>query len=72
MKISEIREMSLEDIRSQVVDARDELMRLRFQKATGELTDFNQLSATRQKIARMLTVLNERGDTDQMEVEGAE
>jgi len=35
-------------------------MKLRFQQATGELTDFNRLSQTRRLIARLLTALNER------------
>jgi ribosomal protein L29 len=35
-------------------------MKLRFQQATGELTDFTRLSQTRRMIARLLTVLNER------------
>ena len=59
MKASEIREKKLEDIEVELDDAREELMRLRFQQASGELTDFNRLSATRRNIARLQTVLNE-------------
>lgn len=61
MKAAEIREMSIEDIQTELDDAREELMRLRFQRATGELADHNQLRFTRRKIARLLTVLSERG-----------
>lgn len=60
MEITEIREMSLEDLELELDDTREELMRLRFQQTTGELTDHNQLRFTRRKIARLLTVLNER------------
>lgn len=60
MDIAEIREMSIEDIELELDDTREELMRLRFQQTTGELTDHNQMRNTRVKIARLLTVLNER------------
>ena len=41
-------------------DAREELMNLRFQQATGELTDFTRLRHTRRQIARLMTMLHER------------
>lgn len=60
MKPSEIRNLSSEEIRARLNDAREELMKLRFQLATGELTDFTRLRHTRRTIARMLTILKER------------
>ncbi len=60
MKAYEIREMSTEEILDELEDAREELMNLRFQTATGELTDYNRLRIARRHIARLLTVLNER------------
>lgn len=69
MDISEIREMSIEDIELEIEDTREELMRLRFQQTTGELTDHNQMRTTRRKIARLLTVLNERKLADEKEGE---
>ena len=60
MKADEIRDMKDEDIRHELEDAREELMRMRFQLTTGELTDHNRLKYTRKKIARMETVLTER------------
>jgi large subunit ribosomal protein L29 len=60
MTTDEIRDLSIEEIQAELNDAREELMKYRFQKATGELTDHNQLKKTRRTIARMLTVLNER------------
>jgi len=56
----EIRSLSTPEIRGRLDDAREELMRLRFQQATGELTDFTRLRQTRRKIARILTILGER------------
>ena len=60
MKTSEIRNMSADEILTEIDDAREELMKLRFQTATGELTDFNRLRLMRRNIARMMTVLVER------------
>lgn len=60
MKSSEIRKMSPDEILTELDSAREELMKLRFQTATGELTDFNRLRVTRRNIARLITILNER------------
>ena len=55
-----LRELSIQELSSRLNDAREELMNLRFQLATGELTDFNRLRYTRRQIARIMTLLNER------------
>lgn len=55
-----LREASLDELHKQLNDAREELMNLRFQQATGELTDFTRMRHTRRQIARVLTILNER------------
>jgi large subunit ribosomal protein L29 len=60
VKPSEIRELSTQEIRNRINDAREELMKLRFQQAMGGLTDFTRLSHTRQDIARLLTILSQR------------
>ena len=44
MKADEIRALSLDEIRSQLDEAREEMMNLRFQQATGELVDFTRLT----------------------------
>ena len=53
-------EMSTDELFRNLEDARHELMNLRFQQATGELTDFTRMRQTRQKIARFLTILRQR------------
>ncbi len=60
MKITEIRELSDDELRARISDFRQELMNLRFQQSTGELTDHTRLSYTRRIIARILTELRER------------
>ncbi len=60
MKIHEVRALSTEAIEAQLNDTKEELMKLRFQLSSGELTDYTRLRQTRQTIARLTTVLNER------------
>jgi large subunit ribosomal protein L29 len=60
MKTSEIRNMSNDEIRNRIDDTRHELMNLRFQVVTGQLTDTSQLKQVRRKIARLETILSER------------
>jgi large subunit ribosomal protein L29 len=60
MKIHEVRALSTEAIQAQLQDTKEELMKLRFQLSTGELSDFTRLRHTRRIIARLSTVLNER------------
>lgn len=60
MKPSEIRALSTSEIHTKLNDLREELMKLRFQQATGELTDYTRIRHTRRMIARFLTILRER------------
>ena len=69
MRAEEIRALSSSEIRSNITDAKEELMNLRFQLATGELTDYTRLSFTRRLIARYYTILNERELEEEMEGE---
>jgi large subunit ribosomal protein L29 len=69
MKADEIRALSTDEIRSQIDEAREEIMNLRFQQATGELVDYTRLKYTRRLIARMLTILNERDRESALEGE---
>jgi large subunit ribosomal protein L29 len=60
MKPSDIRILSTTEIANKLVDARQELMNLRFQVITGQLTDTSRLNVTRKEIARFETILRER------------
>ena len=59
MRAKEIREMQVEQLRSKLSDTREELMKLRFQQVTGQLTDSSRLRILRRDIARMETILNQ-------------
>jgi len=67
-KIEDIRKMAAEEIRTKLTDSHDELMKLRFQQVTGQLTDTSHLRALRRNIARMETILRE---SERAAVEGA-
>ena len=70
MKAAELRELSTDALRSKLNDSKEELMKLRFQQATGELTDTSRLPQIRRDIARILSVLNEREGAATTEGEG--
>ena len=69
MKSTEIRELSTEEIKTNIDDSRQELMNFRFQMAVGSLKDYTQVRSTRRNIARMLTVLNQREMAESQEGE---
>jgi large subunit ribosomal protein L29 len=59
-KPSELRNLNSGEIETKLSDAREELMKLRFQQVTGQLSDSSRLRALRREIARMQTILNEQ------------
>jgi len=59
MKANELRKLSIGEIEAKLVDAREELMKFRFQQVTGQLTDTSQMRFVRRDIARMSTIINE-------------
>jgi large subunit ribosomal protein L29 len=66
-KEKDLRSLTSDQLEKDLNDTREELMKLRFQLSTGELTDFTRLRITRRQIARLMTVLNERTATTEGE-----
>ena len=60
MEIAKARTLSERELVEELASARRHLYDLRFQLATRQLTDHNQLAQTRRSIARILTVMTER------------
>ncbi|MDY6845766.1 MAG: 50S ribosomal protein L29 [Chloroflexota bacterium] len=60
MKAAEIRELKDAELEEQIMEARHELLNLRFQTITGELTDTSRIRAVRRDVARMETIMRER------------
>jgi large subunit ribosomal protein L29 len=63
-KPSDLRNLKPGEIESKLSDAREELMKLRFQAVTGQLTDSSRLRMLRRDIARMHTILREQANTE--------
>jgi large subunit ribosomal protein L29 len=60
MDISEIRRLYDQDLASALVEAKQELWKVRFDLATRQEKNYSRLPATRKRIARILTVMTER------------
>ncbi len=59
MKASKMRDMSKEDLVQEETELRDQLFKLRFQTATGQLESAPRMRGVRRDIARIQTVLRE-------------
>ncbi len=60
MKAEDVRDLTDAEIRDQIVQAKEELFRLRFRSATQQLENPSLLKSLRRDIARMNTILRER------------
>ncbi len=59
-KPSDLRELTLEELRQEEINFRKELFNLKFQKTTGEIENPKRIMLVRRKIARILTVTAEK------------
>ena len=64
VKTSELRNLNSGEIETKLADAREELMKLRFQQVTGQLTDTSRLRILRREIARMQTILHDQASAE--------
>ena len=60
MKITEIREMSAEQLGAKLVELKKELFNLRFQHAVNQLENPHKMTEVKHDIARVMTVLNQK------------
>ena len=60
MKAAELRELSIQELLERERDSRKELFNLRFQMATGQLSNHTAVKKAKRDIARIKTVLNEK------------
>ena len=60
MKISEIREMTSEQLDAKLKELKEELFNLRFQLAINQLENTNRIGEVKKDIARVITVLNDK------------
>ena len=62
MKANQIREWDTAKINAEIKELKKELFDLRFQQATGQLENTARVGKVKKAIARMKTVLTERGE----------
>lgn len=60
MKISEVIELSTEELNAKVYSLKEQLFNLRRKKAVGQIENPSELKRVRKDIARIYTVLKER------------
>ncbi len=61
MKARDLRELSNDELIARVQEWKRKLLNLRFQLASGQLTNTAEIQKTKRDIARALTILRERG-----------
>ncbi|MBI3709657.1 MAG: 50S ribosomal protein L29 [Proteobacteria bacterium] len=61
MKASDLRAKTIDELNSQAADLRKEQFNLRFQRASGQLENTARVGQVRRDIARIATLLAERG-----------
>lgn len=60
MKGRELRDRSIDELRNAEAELKEQLFKLRFQKATGQLEKPTKIALVRKDIARVKTILLER------------
>lgn len=62
MKIKEMRDLSQEELNTQVADARKEIVSLRFAHSLRKLESTAKLRQTKKRLAQLLTVITEKSE----------
>ena len=62
MKLEEMREKTVEELKAAVVDSKKQLFDLRVQKSLNKLENPAQIGKIKREIAQMKTVINEKAE----------
>ena len=65
MKASELRELSVGELKERQITLAQEVFNLRFQRAANQLEDKRKIRNTRKDIARVLTVIAEKEQSEE-------
>ena len=60
MKVTELRELSAEELTNKLAEMKQELFNLRFQHAINQLDNPKKLAEVKKTIARIKTIIHER------------
>jgi len=71
MKASQMRDMSRDDLVLEETALREQLFKLRFQAATGQLESASRVRGVRKDIARIQTILREMELAEEAKKQGA-
>lgn len=63
-QLNEFRSMTVDDLRQKVRDLDDQVFRLRIQRSVGQAESGNKMRPLRRQLARVKTVLREKGVKD--------
>jgi large subunit ribosomal protein L29 len=63
-RLSELRGLAVDDLKQRVHDLDDQVFRLRIQKSMGQAESGNKMRPLRRELARVKTVLREKGVRD--------
>jgi len=61
MKVKDLRDLTVEELLKKKKDAKEELFNLRFQHSTGQLDNTARMRLVRRDVARIETVIREKG-----------
>ena len=61
MSLNEIREKTVEELKARIIEIRQSQLKLRLQKASGQLEKTHQFKELRREIAQIKTVLTQKG-----------
>ena len=62
--LSELRGLGVEDLRQRATELDDKVFRLRLQKSMGQAESGNKIRPLRRELARLKTVMREKGAND--------
>ena len=66
MKIEELKNKTLDQLKSVLIDLKKESFNLRFQKANGQLENTARVKIVKRSVARVLTLINNK-DKNELE-----
>ena len=72
MKASDVRAKSADELKTELLGLKKEQFNLRFQKASGQLTNTAQFGNVRRDIARALTIARQKRTGEEPKVKAAE
>ena len=64
MKIEELKNKTLDQLRSILIDLKKESFNLRFQKANGQLENTSRVKVVKRSVARVLTLINNKAKNE--------